>query len=315
MELLVSILVKTFGNTSIMVTNEKPTSTSDANSVDKISTGDYLVSARYMDCIYSISGKDGSIQWILGGKSSSFKQNKFSFSRQHDARFVDPQDLPFSAMEEIQYISLLDNAVDETELNEQSSPMSSVLIVALDLIRMEANVVLRVKRPDGGATTFGGNSHFLPNGNLLASWAGGAYISEHSSENKLLMEARFLSDRFTTYRSYKADFTAVPKEKPALRCFAFGTSVAKATSICYVSWNGATEVQRWRFRSASTAAAGDVLGVVSKSGFETRLQFHAFVSDVYVEALSSQGETLGTSLAVTVEKAKDWSKSGSHAEL
>ena len=36
------------------------------NSVDKNADGDYLISARYTNAIYKISGKDGSIIWRFG---------------------------------------------------------------------------------------------------------------------------------------------------------------------------------------------------------------------------------------------------------
>ena len=54
---------------------------SHANSVDKDSNGDYMLSSRFTDCIYKISGRDGCILWRLGGMNSSFDQDLFSTAR------------------------------------------------------------------------------------------------------------------------------------------------------------------------------------------------------------------------------------------
>lgn len=55
------------------------------NSVDKSPEGDYMISARYTNAIYKISGKDGRLIWTLGGPNSSFTlEENFNFSRQHD---------------------------------------------------------------------------------------------------------------------------------------------------------------------------------------------------------------------------------------
>src|ERR1700744_3370003 len=79
--------------------------TSHINSVDKNSEGDYLLSTRYTNAIYKVSGKDGSIVWQLGGDHNSFVMDGFNFSKQHDARFIEQ-----NATTTI--ISFLDNASD-----------------------------------------------------------------------------------------------------------------------------------------------------------------------------------------------------------
>lgn len=264
-----------------------------------------------MDAIYRISGRDGSIVWQLGGKSSSLHLQGFNFSRQHDARFLDPASLPFDTKKGREYISFVDNAVDESTYHDESTVVSSSLIVQIDRVRKQAKLVHRVMRPDGEATTFGGNTHFLSNGHLFTSWAGDAYITEHhlhGQHNRLVMQARFLSDRFTTYRAYKADFKGTPSEPIALKCTAFGTSAAKATVVCHVSWNGATEVRRWRFREAirPRPAEDEVLGSVAKSGFETRIQLKGYVSRICAEAVDVSGKVIGVSADMEVVKAKDW---------
>lgn len=288
-----------------------------ANSIDKHHNGDYLLSASQLDAVLRISGQDGSLIWRLGGASSSFKLRGFNFSRQHDARFVDPKDLPDERDRSLEYITLVDNAVDHAAANQTSRITSAALLIGLDIVRMEAIPIRRILRPDGEATLFGGNACLLPNKNFWISWAGDGYATEYDQQNELVMEARFRSDRFTTYRAYKGDFKAEPVEPPTLACFAFGTSLTDVVTVCYVSWNGATEVRQWRFYSASAGVRSSLVGAVAKTGFETRIQIPVQASAIIAEGLDGDGRILGTSPSADVMMVKQWPIEGSsgHDEL
>lgn len=77
------------------------------NSIDKNEAGDYILSARFTNTIYMISGQDGHIIWRLGGKFSDFNMD-FTFSKQHHARFIESNSTRT-------VISFLNNASDELE--------------------------------------------------------------------------------------------------------------------------------------------------------------------------------------------------------
>lgn len=98
------------------------TAFSHLNAIDKDSHGDYLVTARYTDAVYKVSGQDGHIIWSLGGTTSSFRLDGFNFSRPHDARF-----LSRSATSET--TTLLGNGGCE---ESKTSDVSSALIIHLD---------------------------------------------------------------------------------------------------------------------------------------------------------------------------------------
>ncbi|GIZ47263.1 hypothetical protein CKM354_001036000 [Cercospora kikuchii] len=259
------------------------------NSVDKNEEGDYMVCARYTDAIYKISGKDGRILWTLGGRSSSFKiPPDLDFSRQHDARFISS-----SGTEEV--ISFLDNGGDD---HGSTSSASSGLLVSLNTASMTANIINRWPRPSGEITKQRGNFQVLPNGNVFAGWSDNAHISEHSAQGALLMEARWTSERFATYRAWKANFTSIPAERPVVKAFIFGTSKEDAILGAYVSWNGATEVDDWRFYGIGRDGQTRILGRMQKTGFETLFQMKGCVAEVYAEAISRDGRVLGKSAAV-----------------
>ncbi|KAJ6145306.1 hypothetical protein N7470_009201 [Penicillium chermesinum] len=131
-----------------------------ANAVDKNAAGDYILSLRFTDTIYGISGVDGSIMWRLGGLESDFTQD-FTFSRQHDAKFVSSEGTKH-------VIFLLNNAADERG-NQES--MSSVLYIELDTETMTAVLQKRINRPDSGFSLLRGSAQTLPNGNTFAGWS------------------------------------------------------------------------------------------------------------------------------------------------
>jgi hypothetical protein len=260
---------------------------SHVNSVDKNANGDYLLSSRFTNTLFLISGKDGHIKWRLGGKTSDFVQN-FSFYRQHHARFI-------SSNDNETVISFLNNASDE---QSEDGKVSSALFVKLDTaVRpMTATVVRRYDRPDGGLTRLRGNVQTLPNGNVFVGWSEQGYHSEFAPDGTLLMEAMFLSPTFSTYRAYKFDFVGMPAEPPVLKALAYGSDLTELMSVLHVSWNGATEVASYSFYANDLADNSSVLlGSVAKSGFETTFGIDCFVDWVSVEAVDAKGNVLAVS--------------------
>ncbi|PYI03686.1 hypothetical protein BO78DRAFT_463115 [Aspergillus sclerotiicarbonarius CBS 121057] len=267
-----------------------------ANSIEKTTDGDYLLSCRHTNTIYSISGQDGSILWRLGGKKNSFEKD-FIFSKQHDARII-------SMTSEHMVMSFLDNGADELSSDET---VSSAMIVELDLVAYTATLLNRYPRPDGDVTSRRGSTQLLPNNNVFVSWSDYGYISEFDHDGRLLLEARFVSDRFGNYRAYKYPWTAQPAEPPALVASVSGTSSSDLTTEFHVSWNGATEVKSWRFRARANATSDDVeIGVTPKTGFETTFVAKGYMDWVSVEAVNTNSETLAISPIIRSSSPKYW---------
>ena len=215
-----------------------------------------------------ISGYDGDILWRLGGTESSFKLDGFNFSRQHDARWLECGD-------DKEVISFMDNAADNISGNV-SSLISSVAIVELDKKTMEARLLKRWYRPDGRRTTRRGSLQLVDKdrGNIISGWSDDIYITEHTADGKLIMEMRGLSTRTTTYRAYKYNFTGSPIEPPDVAAFAHGIDADKTVTVCYVSWNGATEVSSWNFYRKDSSGEPELMGTKRKTGFETKFATH-----------------------------------------
>jgi hypothetical protein len=67
-------------------------------------------------------------------------------------------------------------------------------------------------------------------------------------------------------------------------------------SVCYVSWNGATEVAKWNFYGSQDESAGFLMvGSTAKTGFETSYMSARYLKYTYAEAISTDGRILGKS--------------------
>ncbi|KAJ5782783.1 hypothetical protein N7457_004557 [Penicillium paradoxum] len=272
------------------------------NSVDKNEAGDYLISLRFTNTIYLISGLDGNIVWRLGGLESDFQQN-FTFSKQHDVKFV-------SSNGTHHVISMLNNASDERGSDEKTS---SALIVELDtgVDPMTAKVIQRINRPDSMLTKLRGNARVLPNGNVFVGWSEFGYSSEHAPNGDLLMTARFASERWSTYRSYKGEFTGRPAAPPDLVASVYGTKDDDMTTVIHVSWNGATDVVQWKFYAQAYDNGQSVLiGTTNKTDFETMFIADGFMDFVSAEAIDADGNVMHTSEITRTASPSDWKAAG-----
>ncbi|PYI10547.1 hypothetical protein BO78DRAFT_393966 [Aspergillus sclerotiicarbonarius CBS 121057] len=276
------------------------------NSIDKSSTGDYLLSARFTSTLYLISGEDGHIIWRLGGKFSDFVQD-FTFSKQHHARFVES-----NATHAI--ISFLNNASDEAE-NEESTSAAMFVQVDTTTTPMTARMLKHYNRPDGGLTRLRGSVQTLPNGNIFVGWSEQGMQSEHSPDGKVLMQARFASTRFSTYRSYKFPFIGRPSAPPDVVASVYGTDETDLATIFHVSWNGATDVASWNFYARADRKGLPILiGNTTKFDFETMYIADGYLDWVSIEAVDKDGNILGTSDIHRTETPQNWRLAGFQGE-
>lgn len=272
------------------------------NSVDKNEAGDYLISMRFTNTLYLVSGVDGHIIWRLGGQKNGDFAQEFNFSKQHDAKFLESNGTRH-------VISFLNNASDE-EFQEEN--ISSALIVEVEsgTAPMTARVLRRYNRPDGDLTRLRGNAQVLPNKNMFVCWSQGGYISEHSEDGDVLMSARFTSPRYSSYRGYKFEFVGRPTTPPDMVSSVWGTDETNLVTTFWVSWNGATDIARWNFYAQASQFDKPVfVGNVSKTDFETMFIASGYLDWVSAEAVDRDGNVLGTS-QVQRTQFPDWEQAG-----
>ncbi|CAG8945352.1 unnamed protein product [Penicillium salamii] len=271
------------------------------NSIDKNEIGDYLISARFTNTIYLISCMDGNIMWRLGGKYSDFEQD-FTFSKQHDAKFIESNGTHH-------LISFLNNASDE-EFNEENQSSSMFVQLDTSVKPWTARVVKRYIRPDYQLSRLRGNTQLLPNDHVFTCWSKGGYISEHTAEGEAVLEANFTSPRYSSYRAYKFEFTGHPDTPPDLVASVYGTDETNLVTTVWVSWNGATDVAEWHFYAQASDFHDPVfVGKAPRVDFETMFIGAGYLDWVTAKAVDVNGTVLGTS-EVHRSNHPDWKSTG-----
>ncbi|KIW06096.1 uncharacterized protein PV09_03265 [Verruconis gallopava] len=255
------------------------------NSVEKDADGNYLVSARVMDCVYKIDGKTGDIIWRLHGKRSDFDvEDAANFAFQHDARWVD--DKAQTRM------TIFDNGpTDEVAYSRG---------LLLDVDQSAKTVRLNTEFANGAKTFAMYEGCLQPinasdeKTNYFLGFGNQPFFAELDADGKILLDVQFgKTNAVNSYRAYKLPWTGKPLTSPDMY---YDAGAKKA----YLSWNGATEVESWAIYTANTTGANAEwlpLVNVTRTGFETELDLSGVEGrlETYVrgKAANAAGHTIG----------------------
>jgi hypothetical protein len=262
------------------VPKDAPLDVSHVNSVYEEKDGNLLVSARDMHSALELDRRSGKLLYRLGGKASDYKLSSGAkFVSQHDIR--------------------RDRAGRVTVFDNGSPPSTGRTARAIALNVNEGDHKVTLKRSFRRSPPFEspsqGNVQAQPNGNYTVGWGGDVpYFTEFTSDGKVALDGNFVPETVDTYRTWHMPWSAQPSKPPNV----FAQASGGETSI-YVSWNGATEVARWRVKSGPAPEALLPGKTFVKKGFETHTTISGTPAYVAVEALDADGKTLGTSKPVT----------------
>jgi hypothetical protein len=251
------------------------------NSIDPEPNGNLLISGRNTRALYELS-RTGKILWRLGGKRSDFSFGpRARFAWQHDARWHGDST-----------ITLFDNgAAPPVE------KFTRVLVLHVDTARKRVTLMRTYVHPKHLLVPFEGNAQILPDGHVFVGWGALPYYSEFDAQGHVLLDAYFghgkpvLKDA-DSYRVYRFPWHGKPAPPPAL---------ALRDHTAYVSWNGTTDVTRWRLLVGEANDDLAVIRTVPKAGFETAIALppkSRTARFVAVEAIARDGRILGTSQTV-----------------
>ncbi len=248
------------------------------NSIDTDGPGRLLVSARHTHAVYSIRKSDGSVLWRMGGKKSDFAMGPGTrFAWQHDAR-RQPDGT----------IMLFDNAA-----SDPGKGRSKVLVLRVDEQRRTVRLVRSLVRSPPLLSTSQGNAQSLPNGHVFVGWGSKPYATEFDRSGDAVFDLRFGVGRVDSYRAFRFPWKGLPTTRPAV-----ALRPAKDGTTVYASWNGATEVARWRVLAGADAAHLSPVASVAKNGFETHATVRSTARTFAVEALAADGSVLRRSSPV-----------------
>lgn len=160
---------------------------------------------------------------------------------------------------------------------------------------MTAHIELQINHP-GGPGEYSprrGNYQVLPNGNIFMGWSEQGVQSEHTADGTILFESVFAVEWLGTYRQYKFPYVGDPQDPPDVHAEAIGFANGTATTLVWVSWNGATEVASWdMYRTTKNGEKMELLASAERLGFETALAHGSFASHIVVKARDRNGLVL-----------------------
>ncbi|KAF1847817.1 uncharacterized protein K460DRAFT_64343 [Cucurbitaria berberidis CBS 394.84] len=277
------------------------------NSVDKNDDGDYLISARDACSVHKINGTDGSIIWRLDGKNSTFTLGEnVTFCFQHHARFH-PELKSVHDGDDIEIISLYDNSAHGPEDSGGSgevhtAPTSSGKILKLNTTSWTAELIQAFYPPDNLRSKSQGSTQLLPNGNVVVNWGSSGALTEYDASGNVLfhtyMDSDYLGLGVENYRGFRYNWTGLPNEDPAI----IALDNEHGTTI-YVSWNGDTETETWRFYAVTGRDdERSFLGETKRTSFETSLNVpDKSVLRVVADAVDKKGNVIRSSGIAALE--------------
>jgi hypothetical protein len=257
------------------------------NSIQPLADGHVILSARHTWAVYSVKEATGKIDWVVGGKHSSFRMGKGTrFYWQHDA-----------VLHSHGLLTLFDDG-DAGGTNTKEERQSRALEIRLAMRRRRATLVHAYKHKPPALAASEGSTQLLSNHDVFVGWGSRPYFSEYTESGSQMFGGSFVRP-VNSYRAYRSDFVGQPLGPPAI---AVKASSVQGDDVVYTSWNGATQVTQWRVQRGPTAQGPfTTITTVPWASFETWLRVPASKGPYFrVVALDSSGNALpnGTSAAV-----------------
>ncbi|KAI0018055.1 Arylsulfotransferase-domain-containing protein [Xylariomycetidae sp. FL0641] len=260
------------------------------NSVDKDPEGNYIISGRHTSSIFGISKEDGRVLWQLGGRMNQFKDLS-------DGRATDFQYQHHVRLHENYTISIFDNAKAERQGPSMKYDHSRGMVVQLDTKRMTATLVQEYFSPEDPKYPDSQGSTQVMDDRVVMGWGFTPHMTEFSLEGDVMCSyqlAPWLTSRWglvTTYRTFKSrNWVGRPKDRPDV-------FLNPSDGELFVSWIGATEVDRWVLQGAEwddvAAEKYSEVATVKKEAFETGFPMESGMPQyLRVAAVDREGNVL-----------------------
>jgi arylsulfotransferase ASST len=253
-------------------------------------SGTIIVSARNTSAIYGIDRATGALRWTFGGKRDDFRLvRRHRFCAQHDARRAPGGDL----------LVFDDGGLALGNMRDCAIHRARVQRFDLDPRRRRARLVRSIG--SGPASDHGrglwvwaaGSSRRQSNGNVLIDWGTTGRVTEVTRRGEIVYGLQLES---YSYRAVRSMWRGTPTGSPVIVAARDGS----VTRI-WASWNGATEIARWRVLAGSSAHTLARSRASRRfTGLETLIRARIRARYVAIEALDADGEVLGRSPSVAV---------------
>jgi hypothetical protein len=252
------------------------------NSIDVLPDGNLLICARNTWAAYKLDRRTGAIIWRLGGKRSDFAMGHGAqFAWAHDARWIGDGRM-----------TIFDDGFDG---RTKSHSASRALVLDVDLTARRVQVGRSYESPVHLLTSSMGNVELLPDGHLFVGFGNDPYSTEFAPDGRVLSTLELPAGQHS-YRSFRREWRGLGEGKPA----AAVRTLHDGQVRLYASWNGTTEVARWRALAGRGAADLRQVAETARTGFETAIDLGRGSGTVVAVALDSAGRELGRSGSVRV---------------
>jgi hypothetical protein len=251
------------------------------NSIDPGLAGDVLLSARSTSALYDVDIHSGAVRWRLGGRHSTFRLGPgAAFYWQHDAEFQ-----PGGR------ISLFDNGSEPPREKQSRGLLLSTRGVSgsFSLDRQFVNPTRTLLSASQGSMVR------LARGNWLLGYGRLPNFTEFDPTGRVLFDAT-LGKNVQDFSVEAGAWSGRPLTRPSL----MATLLGHERVAVQVSWNGATEVARWRVLAGRSPRGLSPLATVHRTGFETASTARVHGLYVAVQALDRSGAVIGSSAVVPV---------------
>jgi hypothetical protein len=249
------------------------------NSIDPGVAGDVLLSARSTSALYDVGIHSGGVRWRLGGKRSSFRLGPgAAFYWQHDAEFQ-----PGGR------ISVFDNG-SEPPREKQSRGLLLKPATASGSVSLEREFVNPTRTLLAASQ---GSMVRLAGGNWLLGYGRLPNFTEFDPAGRVLFDAT-LASNVQDFSVSLSPWRGRPLTRPSLAA----TPLNGGRVAVQVSWNGATDVARWRLLAGRSRRALSAVATVRKTGFQTAITARTSGLYVTVKALDRSGAVIGSSAVV-----------------
>ena len=255
------------------------------NSIQQLSNGHIIISARHTFGVYAIDRNSGRVLWELGGKHSNFSMGPGSFFEwQHDA-----------TLHKNGLLTLFDD-------NSSSSlGQSRGLELHISLGTHQASVVpSSFPRPHAILAPSQGSVQPLPTNDMFVGWGSSSHFAEYSLGGVQLFGGTFRG-KVQSYRAYRfRNWVGNPLWPPAV---AIRGAQTPGHAFLYASWDGSTRVKHWRVLGSSSKHGTfvKVSPSVKWASFETKIYIRDGAGPYFeVQALDSKRRVLphGTSAPI-----------------
>ncbi len=264
------------------------------NSIEEVRGGDLLISGRNTWSAVKVSRPGAKVVWRLGGRRSDFRIEKGAgFAWQHDVR-QRPNGV----------ITLFDNGAFPP-VHKESRAMG------LRLRGGRARKVRDYRHKPTLLSSSQGNMQVLRNGNVLIGWGALPVVSEFSASGKLLFELTLpkplnpgpppktleqilkAPKPTQSYRAFRQRWAGRPSEPPAIAA----STNSRRTKV-FMSWNGATNVARWRVLAGDSPSSLKPVARARSEGFETGVTLKGSPAFVAVRPRDGRGRALAPSRVI-----------------